>query len=75
MHWIQGVAPDTKYGPLSVKVRYRQADVACGVSFMPDGRLTVSFDEPIRAVTPGQALVLYQGQECLGGGVISDFEH
>jgi tRNA-uridine 2-sulfurtransferase len=75
VHWIQGVAPETKHGPLSVKVRYRQADVACGVSFLNDGKLHVSFAEPIRAVTPGQALVLYQGQECLGGGVISDFEH
>ncbi len=75
VHWIQGTVPNLGLGPLSVKVRYRQPDVPCGISIDPDGRMKVSFAEPIRAVTPGQALVLYQNQECLGGGVISDFTH
>lgn len=83
VHWIQGAPPDLSSGALSVKVRYRQPDVACDIVELGtdseretgNGRLHVNFAEPIRAATPGQALVLYQNQECLGGGVISDFEH
>ncbi|UJJ31493.1 tRNA 2-thiouridine(34) synthase MnmA [Halopseudomonas maritima] len=54
---------------LTAKVRYRQADQACTLEKTTSGYL-VRFDEPQRAVTPGQSLVLYQGDVCLGGGVI-----
>ena len=54
---------------LTAKVRYRQADQACTLEKTQDGYL-VRFDEPQRAVTPGQSLVLYSGDICLGGGVI-----
>lgn len=54
---------------LTAKVRYRQADQACTLEKTDSGYL-VRFDEPQRAVTPGQSLVLYQGDVCLGGGVI-----
>jgi len=73
LHWIQGQAPNPNDGPLTVKVRYRQADVGCGIVTEGTSGLQVNFAAPIRAVTPGQALVLYQNEECLGGGVISDF--
>jgi len=53
-----------------IKVRYRQADQGCHASVRADGSLTVQFDEPQRAVTPGQFAVLYDGDRCLGGGVI-----
>ena len=56
-------------GRLTAKVRYRQADQACTVTPESDG-YHVIFDEPQRAVTPGQSLVLYDGDRCLGGGVI-----
>jgi tRNA-specific 2-thiouridylase len=46
-------------------------DVDCTVSVLDDGALSVRFDQPQRAVTPGQSLVLYQGEECLGGAVIA----
>ncbi len=52
------------------KTRYRQPDQACRVEPLPAGRCRVEFSEPQRAVTPGQSVVFYQGDECLGGGVI-----
>jgi tRNA-specific 2-thiouridylase len=53
-----------------IKVRYRQADQDCHASLRPDGALDVRFAQPQRAVTPGQFAVLYDGERCLGGGVI-----
>ena len=68
LFWIRGEAPAL---PLrcTAKVRYRQPDQWCTVESTADG-FTVIFDEPQRAVTPGQSLVLYDGDVCLGGGVI-----
>jgi len=54
----------------TAKVRYRQDDQPCSIEAIGDGRATVHFDEPQRAVTPGQHVVFYDGEECLGGGVI-----
>ena len=64
-----GRAPAAEFR-CTAKTRYRQADQACTVRV--DGeRLLVSFDEAQRAVTPGQSVVLYDGDECLGGAVIA----
>lgn len=68
IHWVDGVGPDLP-GRFSAKTRYRQPDQACSVARTADGYI-VSFDEPQRAVTPGQWLCLYDGETCLGGGVI-----
>jgi len=54
---------------LTAKVRYRQPDQACTIEPSARGYL-IRFDEPQRAVTPGQSVVLYQDEVCLGGGVI-----
>ena len=54
------------------KFRYRQPDQAVRVKKLSDGRIHIDFAEKQRAVTHGQYAVLYQGDECLGGGVISD---
>ena len=66
--WIAGVAPEAM--TLSAKTRYRQADVAAQLTV--DGALNfaLNFEQPQWAVTPGQSAVLYQGEVCLGGGII-----
>ncbi len=70
MDWVAGEA--SVAGRYTAKTRYRQADVPCTIHTREDGGVEVSFDEPQRAVTPGQSLVLYDGDICLGGGVIRD---
>ena len=69
-HWVAGHGP---VHPLECrcKVRYRQPDQACRVTPSPGGRLRVDFARPQWAVTPGQSVVFYAGEECLGGGVIA----
>ncbi|MGX7329278.1 tRNA 2-thiouridine(34) synthase MnmA [Enterococcus bulliens] len=54
----------------TAKFRYRQQDVPVTVYLKEDGKAEVVFDEPVRAITPGQAVVFYDGMECLGGGLI-----
>jgi tRNA-uridine 2-sulfurtransferase len=56
----------------TAKFRYRQEDHKVTVQLMDDNKVKVIFDEPIRAVTPGQAVVFYNGDECLGGGTIDE---
>ncbi|AJE21397.1 tRNA 2-thiouridine(34) synthase MnmA [Azotobacter chroococcum] len=58
---------------LTAKVRYRQSDQACTLEKTAEG-FRILFDEPQRAVTPGQSVVLYDGEICLGGGVIKSAE-
>ena len=59
---------------LAAKTRYRQADAPCAVVRVAGGALTLSFPEAQWAVTPGQSAVLYDGEVCLGGGIISAAE-
>jgi len=68
IYWVAGAAPEL---PLqcSAKVRYRQADQQCTVSASGNA-FDVVFAQPQRAVTPGQSVVFYLGERCLGGGVI-----
>ena len=66
--WISG-PPETLPLRCKAKTRYRQADQDCVVTEIAGG-YEVSFDRPQRAVTPGQSVVFYRGDICLGGGVI-----
>jgi tRNA-specific 2-thiouridylase len=67
--WVDGAAPSAHFR-CTARTRYRQSDQACEVSVL-DAGLEVRFDEPQRAVTPGQSVVLYDGEVCLGGAVIA----
>ncbi len=67
--WLAGVPPPP--GAFAAKTRYRQADAACAYSAVDSGRFRLHFDAPQWAVTPGQSAVLYDGEVCLGGGVIA----
>lgn len=68
MSWVAGIAPDME--ELSAKTRYRQADVACTQHASGDS-FSLNFEVPQWAVTPGQSAVLYDGDVCLGGGIIN----
>jgi len=67
--WVAGTAPAP--GVCAAKSRYRQNDASCVLSHTADDRFALAFDAPQWAVTPGQSAVLYDGEVCLGGGVIA----
>jgi len=68
--WIAGEPPAAPSAH-SAKTRYRQSDAPCLLDGLVDGVMKVDFPAPQWAVTPGQSVVLYDGEECLGGGVIT----
>jgi tRNA-uridine 2-sulfurtransferase len=70
MHWIAG-GPPPRGSRLAAKTRYRMADAPCRLVALDDSRWRVEFDAPQWAPTPGQYLVLYEGEVCLGGGAIT----
>ena len=70
---INLIAVDRIDSPLKVqaKARYRQAAVSATVVQTDENNIRVDFDEPIRAISPGQSVVLYDGDVVIGGGIIS----
>lgn len=71
-HFISGTQPCGTDAPLQIaaKTRYRQADAACTLQCTSDAHFTLQFEQAQFAVTPGQSAVLYDGDVCLGGGII-----
>nr|WP_129648355.1 tRNA 2-thiouridine(34) synthase MnmA [Peristeroidobacter agariperforans] len=67
--WVAGSPPAQRFD-CTAKVRYRQPDQPCSVEVLADGGVHVRFHQPQRAVTPGQYVVFYAGDVCLGGGVV-----
>ena len=69
INWIG--EPPRLPNQLTAKVRYRALDAPCSVRLAGD-QLLIAFEQPERAVTPGQSVVMYQGEVCLGGAVIEE---
>ncbi len=69
MNWVHGESPSESTA-LTVQVRYRSPAVSARLEYLSD-RTSVTTDEPLNNIAPGQAAVFYDGEECLGGGIIS----
>ncbi|NLI91587.1 MAG: tRNA 2-thiouridine(34) synthase MnmA [Peptococcaceae bacterium] len=71
------ISGDIPASPLrvTVKIRYNAPKVPAVVHILDKNRVRVEFDEPLRAITPGQAVVFYQGEEVLGGATIHSYEN
>ena len=69
-NWTGGETPKEAFR-CAAKARYRQIEQPAAAEPLPDGRVHVVFDEPQRAITPGQSVVLYDGDIVLGGGTIA----
>jgi tRNA-specific 2-thiouridylase len=69
LHWITGEPAQLPYR-CEAKTRYRQPDQHCTITALDNGAAVVQFDQPQKAVTPGQYIVFYQGETCLGSGMI-----
>jgi len=69
LHWISGTSP----APLTctARIRHRQDEQKCHISEAQNGQLRVDFEHPQRAIAPGQSVVIYDGDLCLGGGIIN----
>lgn len=74
LHWTSGRAPTAPLR-LHAKTRYRQVDQDCVLTQVGNDEATVVFERPQRAITPGQSVVFYQGDECIGGGIIVQAVH
>ncbi len=75
LHWVAGNAPSDDF-VCKAKIRYRQTEQICHVVIDSDNinNCVVCFDEPQRAITPGQSIVFYKGDNCLGGGIIDEMQ-
>jgi len=71
--WVSGVAPHCHW-VYSAKTRYRQKDAPCSIDSVTAEQCTIDFAEPQWAITPGQSVVVYESQVCLGGGIIEAAE-
>jgi tRNA-uridine 2-sulfurtransferase len=69
LSWIEGSIPSLPH-KCNAKVRYRQKDQCCTIESLHQELATISFSDPQRAVTELQSIVFYEGQKCLGGGII-----
>jgi len=73
LHWVAGKPPADSFRA-KAKIRYRQNEQACVVSRIDDEQWSVCFDEEQRAIAPGQSVVFYQDDVCLGGGIIDSMQ-
>jgi tRNA-specific 2-thiouridylase len=71
VNWIAGEPPDSQFSAL-VKIRYKAQDIPGVVNTQGGNTIRVKLKYPLHDITPGQAAVLYNGEVCLGGGIISN---
>lgn len=69
VNWLNGVSPSGELR-VAVKIRYKATPVLATVMPLATGRAAVQFDDPLRDITPGQGVVFYADDQCLGGGII-----
>ena len=74
LDWVSGKCPVLN-SPLKAKIRYRQAEQPCQIIEHKDDKIVVKFDEPQTAIAPGQSVVFYIDDDCLGGGIIEQRLH
>lgn len=71
LHWISGEPPTSKR--LKAKIRYRSNDVPCKITEISGTTIAIKFDESCFGITPGQSVVFYNGETCLGGAIIDSY--
>jgi tRNA-specific 2-thiouridylase len=71
VNWIAGYPPAPSF-LAQVKIRYKSRDLPADVKILDDCTVAIEFNHPVDDITPGQSAVIYNGDICLGGGVISD---
>ena len=69
VNWVSGQTPAAPFD-CQVKIRYKSTPVDARVTPVGDDQIEVAFGQPMRDITPGQAAILYDGEVCLGGGII-----
>ncbi|HEY42466.1 MAG TPA: tRNA 2-thiouridine(34) synthase MnmA [Anaerolineae bacterium] len=69
VNWIRGDAPDDRF-KVGVQVRYKSREVLSSLELLEDGYIRVKLENDLPDITPGQSAVFYQGEICLGGGII-----
>ena len=70
LHWISGNNPETHW-VYAAKTRYRQPDAPCEIDQLENDRVEIHFGQKQWAITPGQSVVVYESNVCLGGGIIT----
>ncbi|HFE38547.1 MAG TPA: tRNA 2-thiouridine(34) synthase MnmA [Gammaproteobacteria bacterium] len=74
LSWTSGITPDLPF-QCTAKTRYRQSDQACSILKLDQNKFKITFESKQRAMTPGQSIVFYQGDICLGGGIIDEVDN
>ncbi len=70
LHWVRGQPPQAIPFACKARIRHRQPLQACKITHLENGCCQVNFEQNQRAITPGQSIVFYHGNDCLGGGII-----
>ncbi len=75
LYWVKEQPPGVAPIRCEAKVRYRQQQQACTITELQGRHCSVVFDQPQRAITAGQSVVFYRGDDCLGGGIIDSADN